>query len=216
MSASGQVLRLERGRHDKQGRRACLVEAATQVFAEKGYEAATTREVAERAGCSEGLIHRYFGGKRGLLLAALEQKAEKAAANAAALAPDRDDLHDEVRGIFLSYLAYALAQRDFMRVVSERAIVDPEVGRFIGSRLEEERVRLFAEKLRRHQRAGRVRGDVDCAVVARMISGLCYQSGFFLQVVFAMPPEEVQRIMRDVAQVIVRGIASPGGAGEGS
>jgi len=214
--ATTEIPSVERGRHDKQGRRACLVEAATQVFAEKGYEAATTREVAERAGCSEGLIHRYFGGKRGLLFAALEQKAEKAAANAAALAPDCDDLHDDLRGIFLAYLQYTLAQRDFMRVVSERAIVDPEVGRFIGSRLEEERARLFTEKLRRHQRAGRVRDDVDCAVVGRLISGLCYQSGFFLQVVFEMPPEEVQRIMREVVHVIVRGIAAPAAAGERS
>ena len=37
------------------------------MFARFGYEATTTREIAARAGCAEGLIHRYFGGKSGLL-----------------------------------------------------------------------------------------------------------------------------------------------------
>src|SRR5947208_1285661 len=67
---------LRRGEHGAEVRRRALVEAATAVFAEKGYDCATTREVAERSGSSEGLIHRYFGGKHGLLLAILETKAD--------------------------------------------------------------------------------------------------------------------------------------------
>jgi AcrR family transcriptional regulator len=54
------------GKRDKEKRQRSLIDAANAVFAEHGYDAATTRAVAERAGCSEGLIHRYFGGKRGL------------------------------------------------------------------------------------------------------------------------------------------------------
>jgi AcrR family transcriptional regulator len=41
---------VERGKHHKDQRQRCLIEAATQVFARKGYDAATTREVSERAG----------------------------------------------------------------------------------------------------------------------------------------------------------------------
>ena len=60
---------------DKEQRQPALIDAANAVFAERGFDAATTREIAERAGCAEGLIHRYFAGKRGLLLAILEHKA---------------------------------------------------------------------------------------------------------------------------------------------
>jgi AcrR family transcriptional regulator len=44
-----------------------LKKAAVAVFAAHGYDAATTRAVAETAGVSEQLIQRYFGGKAGLL-----------------------------------------------------------------------------------------------------------------------------------------------------
>lgn len=40
-----------------------ILAAAKEVFQEKGYDAATTREIGERAGANIGLIRRYFGSK---------------------------------------------------------------------------------------------------------------------------------------------------------
>lgn len=48
-----------------------IVEAARAVFGEKGYEAAGTREIAQRAGVNVALINRYFGSKAGLFAAAV-------------------------------------------------------------------------------------------------------------------------------------------------
>jgi AcrR family transcriptional regulator len=43
-----------------------LHSAARQLFAERGYAAATTKEIARLADVSETLIFRHFGGKAGL------------------------------------------------------------------------------------------------------------------------------------------------------
>jgi AcrR family transcriptional regulator len=48
-----------------------LLAAAQQLFAERGYDRVTTREIAEQAGVDATLIARYFGSKAGLYLAAL-------------------------------------------------------------------------------------------------------------------------------------------------
>lgn len=48
-----------------------LLEAARDLFAERGYRRTTTKEVAERAGVSENLIFRYYGSKADLLAAAV-------------------------------------------------------------------------------------------------------------------------------------------------
>ena len=48
-----------------------LLTAAQELFAERGFERVTTREIAERAGVDATLIARYFGSKAGLYLAAL-------------------------------------------------------------------------------------------------------------------------------------------------
>src|SRR5881628_740871 len=87
---------IERGKRDKEQRRQSSIDSATAVFAERGYDCATTREVAERANCAEGLIHRYFNGKRGLLLAILEDRGAHVPDAFEFALPDRDTLAEEI------------------------------------------------------------------------------------------------------------------------
>ncbi|WP_051765828.1 TetR/AcrR family transcriptional regulator [Saccharothrix syringae] len=51
-----------------------LLEAAAALFARNGYEATTVSQVAQAAGFSPNLVTRYFGGKEGLFLAAMETR----------------------------------------------------------------------------------------------------------------------------------------------
>jgi AcrR family transcriptional regulator len=53
----------EKEMHDARSR---LVLAALRLFAEKGFEAATTREICEAAGANISAIRYYFGDKAGL------------------------------------------------------------------------------------------------------------------------------------------------------
>jgi AcrR family transcriptional regulator len=54
-------------------RRAEILDAASRLFAEHGYAAVSASDVARRAGVTPGLLHHYFGGKRGLFVALVEQ-----------------------------------------------------------------------------------------------------------------------------------------------
>jgi AcrR family transcriptional regulator len=62
-----------RRRHDARASRQALLDAADALFHERGYDAATVRDIGERAGVDAALIARYFGSKEGLYLATLEQ-----------------------------------------------------------------------------------------------------------------------------------------------
>jgi AcrR family transcriptional regulator len=50
-------------------RRAAIIKAVRQVFAEKGFDGTTTRELAEAAGVSEALLFRHFPSKAALFAA---------------------------------------------------------------------------------------------------------------------------------------------------
>jgi TetR/AcrR family transcriptional regulator, repressor for neighboring sulfatase len=58
---------------------AAVLQAASELFAEKGPAATSIREVATRAGVNHGLLHRHFGSKRQLLAATLQHLADSAA-----------------------------------------------------------------------------------------------------------------------------------------
>jgi AcrR family transcriptional regulator len=71
---NGSTVATRRRRHDAQASRDALLQAADALFDERGYDAATLRDIGERAGVDCALIARYFGGKEGLYLAALQQE----------------------------------------------------------------------------------------------------------------------------------------------
>ena len=59
----------------KQSTKTRLIEAALDLFAEKGVTETTTKAVAERAQVNEVTLFRHFGNKHGLLLAVMEDSA---------------------------------------------------------------------------------------------------------------------------------------------
>ena len=55
----------------KDSKSAVILDAATKVIAEKGYQYATTEAIAKEAGVAKGLIHFYFENKLDLLLSVI-------------------------------------------------------------------------------------------------------------------------------------------------
>jgi AcrR family transcriptional regulator len=82
-----------------------ILEAALAVFAEQGFEAATNKEIAERAGVNQGLIYFYFESKADVFFATCEHHASLVTAQldtAFEQASDEDpvtDLHELLRQI---------------------------------------------------------------------------------------------------------------------
>src|SRR5690242_10297226 len=84
-----------------------LLQAAKTLFAERGYEAATTAAIARRAHTSESQLLNHFKGKPGLLAAAMEQgwsELNKAVRLAIARVASRMDQAKLTIDMLLSYL----------------------------------------------------------------------------------------------------------------
>src|ERR1700675_1554228 len=56
-------------------RRDQIIDAAMQVFAQKGFIRATNKDIAREAGITPGLIYYYFESKEALLRAILEARS---------------------------------------------------------------------------------------------------------------------------------------------
>ncbi|CAL9620383.1 HTH-type transcriptional regulator BetI [Actinosynnema sp. ALI-1.44] len=62
-----------RKRMPKAQRKAQMLDIAEQVFAERGYLAASMDEIAERVGVSKPMLYEYFGSKEGLLIGCIHR-----------------------------------------------------------------------------------------------------------------------------------------------
>jgi AcrR family transcriptional regulator len=69
--------RLKKNLSERPGTHRRLLDAARAEFGEKGIEAATTRGIAERAGCNEVTLFRHFESKQKLLAAVVQETSEQ-------------------------------------------------------------------------------------------------------------------------------------------
>jgi AcrR family transcriptional regulator len=88
--------------------RTALLEAAMDVFAERGYRDASVDEIAERAGYSKGAIYFHFSGKDDLFFALLEERIDRPMREAIKLlesAPPEDDMALEANRHFVELVS---------------------------------------------------------------------------------------------------------------
>ena len=78
--------------------RRALIDAAVEVIARGGVEAATTREISVRAGVTAPTLYHHFGDKQGLLDAVVTDAFERYLARKRALRPTGDPATDIRRG----------------------------------------------------------------------------------------------------------------------
>jgi AcrR family transcriptional regulator len=63
-------------RRDAAASRDRLLKAASDLFADRGYDRTTSRDIGERAGVDPTMIARYFGGKAQLYIAVLRSQED--------------------------------------------------------------------------------------------------------------------------------------------
>jgi len=97
-----------------------ILRAALEAFAESGFDGATTREIARRAGVNPGLIKYYFDGKLKLWRAAVDRAF---AALREALAEGVDDSVFEeparTRALLRRYVRFVARQPEFVRLMHD-------------------------------------------------------------------------------------------------
>src|SRR5437016_2199684 len=86
-------------------RRKQILDAGTQVFAEKGFHRATVKEIARVAGIADGTIYTYFASKTEVLLGILHRLNEPTEREQHLMPESEQDL----RSFFTTYLRQRMA-----------------------------------------------------------------------------------------------------------
>jgi AcrR family transcriptional regulator len=181
-----------------------MTDAAIAVFSELGYERATTRELAERAGVSEGLIYRHFGGKRELLFAALETEREKGMDPVEPL-PAGSSLADHIAHIMRKAIDHAWRRKEFVRVCMSLAMIDPELAEIMES-IERQGVTTLRQDLQALQREGLIHEAADIDGAASSLNILSMGLAFTWRILFRRSPSQVDKQIEAVVKQFSRAL----------
>ncbi len=88
-----------------------IIRGAAQVFAQKGYEGATTRAIAEAAGVNEVTLFRHFGNKKNLFTAVISQESPLQSVRGALEGPLTGDYRQDLLTMGNQFLATMLVRR---------------------------------------------------------------------------------------------------------
>jgi len=102
--------RPRKGERDGASTRTAILKAASEEFAERGYEAASLRAIARRAGVDSALVHHYFDDKADLFASSLEAPLRPDRLIASVLAGPRDDVGATIVRLLLLSLEDPKAQ----------------------------------------------------------------------------------------------------------
>lgn len=179
--------------------RSLLLAAAVELFSERGYAGATTREICERAGVSGTLLFRHFGGKQQLFRAAVLQPIDDFLADYTAgwlsTPPAEGDPDEMLRTFVTGLYDLARANRQFILAAASEHLA--------GS------ARVALDGLEEMgKRTAETRGYVyDARVAVRAAVAMVIGIGLFEDDLFAGPGSPGrERIIEEATAILVRGL----------
>ncbi|MGH7005897.1 MAG: TetR/AcrR family transcriptional regulator [Alphaproteobacteria bacterium] len=185
-------------------RRREIMDAAAEVFARKGYHAATTRDIADRLGMQPGSLYYYFESKE----AALEEICriggtefgDNLEAIVATGAPTRDLIRQAIgkhlQGDRRHYVTCFAHDRRFLP-----AEVLPEM-----NRLARRYTRQWEDVFRRGIGRGEVQAGLDCRLAATTVVALCNGAVAYLE---PKAGEEMMSFVDGLAALFMTGVLKP-------
>lgn len=190
---------------DRAAKQRALLHAAKNLFAANGYEATTTRAIAASAGCAEGLIHRYFNGKAGLFLALIQYRVAQEVSDLNDHVPIAATFQDEFVRLVEWEVERMWEDRDFLKVIIPRALVDQKVGRVLGRVGKSRRTKAIVERMRHFQECTRLPQD-SVEALARLINVLGFGFGFLRPAIMGQDLAQAKNMARDIAAVLSRSV----------
>jgi TetR/AcrR family transcriptional regulator, repressor for neighboring sulfatase len=182
--------------------RDALLKAAAALFAEKGAEAVSTREIASKANVNNGLIHRHFRTKEALLREVLESLS----AEISSIEQDGDE------ATVLLRFFHAVRERETYWKLLARTMLDGQPVDHVQRTFPT--MQRTIELIREMQAQGRGAGNADPRAVAALIAAVAFGWLVFepwLLAAGGFADEERDAAGRDVIRLVREFLEQPRG-----
>jgi AcrR family transcriptional regulator len=152
---------------DPTGGRDRILDAALDVFAERGYNAASIAAIAQRARVAKSVMYHHFGSKAGLYEAIVEAQTADLIERVAAAVP-RDPNAPRLRAGVDAYFAFLKSRPAVWRLLFRDPPTDPELVE-VHRRLQDKRSELLGSLLTQAPKKGRKNERLTGELVATAI-----------------------------------------------
>lgn len=191
-------------------RREQILDAAMEVFACKGFEGATVRDIARRIGVTEGLLYHYFESKDDLLNACWKERSFNAKIEEIIARSEGVPVQEVLREMLRTFLDTLRSHGASVRLMAVEVLHRGECAKDFAERAQENR-RVIGGFLRERQRTGEIRENANLEIVADLLMG----SGHAMFLIFGNQPDDgwnpvADGLIQHGIDTIVFGLAGSG------
>ncbi len=185
-----------------------LLRVGREVFAEKGYERATTTEIAQRLGISEATVFTYFRGKRELCVRVIGDWYDEIIATMQAGLPREQPIRVQLHYLVQTHLRLFLIQGTGLcaLVLSEGRSKGQELGESFLP-LQRRYTAPLMDLLARGQASGEIRGDVPLRLLRSMVLGP--MEHILWEVIAQDRPIDIDATARDLVTLLWTALQAP-------
>jgi TetR/AcrR family fatty acid metabolism transcriptional regulator len=194
-----------RRRLTKKQREAQILDAATRVFATKGFRAATTKEIAAEAGVAEGTIYNYFSSKYDLLIAMSQRLAMESLQQLDQL-PPQEDVRAFVTAVVRDRFDLLAKNMDLIRALMPEVLVDDELRQAYVEQVLSPALSYLGELIEDRTKAGVFR-QVNSGIVGRAMIGAVMSFGYlWLRQPSALATSLTEDLVSEVVKLFLDGL----------
>lgn len=206
--------RTDRLQRRAERRRLQILQAAMRVFDSKGYERATTKEIAAEADVSEGVLYYYFESKRDLLIQLARAYNESIISEIEGLL--EGDTYEFVRNILLGAFSDFESRQQFFRAVMQEVERDHELWHEYHDTVLARIIHYLEERLQRAVEEGVFR-PMHTGIVARgMIALIKGLTAFKLGDDPDLADIPTEQFVEEITSMLLDGLRRHDGTGENS
>lgn len=179
-----------------------LLDAAEQVFGEKGFEQSSIAEITQRAEVALGTFYVYFENKQAIFVELVEQLGERLRKTLSTAVKGQPTRLEKERAGFRAFFEFAGKHRNLYRIVRQAEFVDERVYLAYYQKL----ATAYARGLSTSMEQGEL-GRFDPEVIAYALMGIADFLG--MRFVLWNKPDELERVVDEVSEFVARGLLSP-------
>lgn len=194
---------------DKQAR---ILQAAIEIFSEKGYAATSTSEIAQKAGVAEGTIFRHYKTKKDLLLSIVGPIAAKLVAPfmirdfAKLLDLPYERIEDVFKAIARNRIDYARKNSKLIKIFIHEVPFQPELQESVKTVFTEQVYKRIEKVILHFQANGQLMEGPSWRIIRSAVSLII---GMVVTHVFLLPefPVDEEEEIERTLDIMMHGIA---------
>lgn len=200
---------MNRREREKLFRKHEIIEAALQIFAQKGYKATTLDEIAEKSEFGKGTIYNYFSSKEEIYTEIITSAIEQHQIIIRKIDEKTVTLHDFVEELLAGLLRFSLENKESFLLllfteIHQSFTASTEISKIMDNN-KQKMTEFFVQKASKAIENKEIR-DVDLERVIRLFRGLGFNYIYDLLVSGKLKEEFIQEEAKFITDILFNGI----------